>query len=322
MRTTDKIDNIIRRWLDTCDCTERSRQMYDRAMGYWFRWLLLNRRDKDAPTDKDVRDYKQSLLSSGKSKYTVNRYVNTVVRFYRWCAAVDIWNAIGAGVRNEKVPFYCKRALTEDESTKLLNSVDRTTVTGKRDFAAILLMLSNGLRPLEVVSLRVCDISEDNHGVHWMRLLRKGHQTRDCRAKLAAQTWEVLNDYICDRGVSSEDEYVFVSHMKGTSSYEASLTEQMLCMMIKRRMRENYLTDDRLCAYSLRHTFATRLLKMGKTVDEVSYLMGHSNQAVTLRYVSMEREELMRNRQSLEELSAKLTEGVKGFNYKKTIINE
>jgi len=294
--------------------------MYDNAINYWLRWLGRNKRDRNAPADKDVRDYKQSLLSDGYSKYTTNRYVNTVVRFYRWCAATNIWNAIGAGIRNERTPFYCKRPLTVEETARLLDSVDRTTVTGLRDFTIMTLMLSNGLRPCEVRNLRMCDIVEDDYGVRWLMLLRKGHQSRDCKVKLSRKMWEQLDTYIRRRKVS--DGYVFVSHCKGTPSIDRSLSETRIEVMIKNRLRSVHLTDDKLCAYSLRHTFATRLLEMGKSVDEVSWQMGHSSQAVTLRYMSMAREERMLKSRTIEEWSDMLWSGIGAARNKKTILSD
>jgi len=321
MMVSGTLDQFVSQWLDTCDCTPCSRETYRRAMRYWYDWMRRSRRNIDAPQDRDVRDYKQSLLSSERSKYTVNRYVNTVVRFYRWCSAQQpqIWRAIGQGVRNEKVSIFCKRALTDDELVKLLDSVDTSTVSGMRDYTVILLMASNGLRPKEMCALLVCDIVEEG-GVHYLRLLRKGHQAKDCKVKLAAPMYEQLRGYLSMRGVADETEPVFVAHKTEYEGRGHAISESMLTRMIKARMRSVYLTDEMLCAYSLRHTFATRMLRAGKTIDEVSWHMGHTGTAVTLRYLSMEREERMKQSTTVDEMAESLFSALKKLRDKKTFI--
>ncbi len=64
-------------------------------------------------------------------------------------------------VKQPKADTAPKDTLTTDEVEKLLAACNRKTATGARDFAAMLLLFSTGLRAQELRDLRVGDIGWD-----------------------------------------------------------------------------------------------------------------------------------------------------------------
>ncbi len=64
-------------------------------------------------------------------------------------------------------------ALSGDEVRSLLDTIDRTTLPGLRDYALILLLVGTGLRREEAARLQLADLAQ--HLGHWtQRITRKG----------------------------------------------------------------------------------------------------------------------------------------------------
>ena len=75
------------------------------------------------------------------------------------------------GARNTPIEY-----LEPVEVEALLNSIDRTTPAGKRDYALFALMLNTGARVQEILDLRLCDIRTEPP--QQVRLRGKGGKTR------------------------------------------------------------------------------------------------------------------------------------------------
>jgi site-specific recombinase XerD len=67
--------------------------------------------------------------------------------------------------------------LTEEQVKVLLDSIERETVTGKRDFALIYLLFTTGLRIGEVANANIEDLSERT-GKRVLFVTGKGHYDR------------------------------------------------------------------------------------------------------------------------------------------------
>ena len=88
---------------------------------------------------------------------------------------------------------------------RLLESCDRTTAVGRRDFAILMMLSRLGLRACEVAKLRLADID-------WRagELIVRGKQDRHERLPLPADVGEALVDYLRDGRPSCQDPHVFV----------------------------------------------------------------------------------------------------------------
>ena len=86
--------------------------------------------------------------------------------------------------------------LTEPEIDALLAAPDRSTWTGRRDHALLLLAVQTGLRATELASLRRQDLQLD--GSAWVRCRGKGRKER-C-TPLTRQTRQALHVWLRERG--------------------------------------------------------------------------------------------------------------------------
>jgi integrase/recombinase XerD len=99
------------------------------------------------------------------------------------------------GARNEPIEY-----LEPQEVEALLKSIDRSTPSGKRDYALFALMLNTGARVQEILDLRLCDIRTDPP--HQVRLRGKGGKTRLC--PIWPQTARLLQE-LSNRAAHSVD---------------------------------------------------------------------------------------------------------------------
>jgi integrase len=56
------------------------------------------------------------------------------------------------------------RSISWDEVRRMLEAVDRRTATGRRDYAILLLLVTYGLRALEVAAIKLDDIDWKSYG--------------------------------------------------------------------------------------------------------------------------------------------------------------
>ncbi|MGF6297519.1 MULTISPECIES: tyrosine-type recombinase/integrase [Paraburkholderia] len=85
--------------------------------------------------------------------------------------------------------------LEQDEVEALLNAIDRTTATGRRDYALFSLMFNTGARVQEVLDLRLCDLRLQRPCQ--VRLPGKGNKVRTC--PIWPQTARLLRRLVDER---------------------------------------------------------------------------------------------------------------------------
>jgi site-specific recombinase XerD len=108
-----------------------------------------------------IRHYCQALRRQGRSVSTTNRRLQAVRKFYDFAvqAGLSPDNPAREVERLSEHSAAPPRVLTADEAGELLRAVgDGMDSLARRDRAILLLLLETGLRPSELVDLRVEDV--------------------------------------------------------------------------------------------------------------------------------------------------------------------
>ncbi len=181
------------------------------------------------------------------------------------------------GWRGQSLP----RGLEPDEVDKLLSSCDRTTVSGRRDFAVLTLLSRLGLRAGEVAGLSLEDIE-------WRagQILVRG-KGREERLPLPADVGEAIVAYLtAGRPASAQGRTVFVS----LNAPHRGLIGHAVGEVVARAAHRSGLGPVR--SHRLRHTAATQALRSGASLPEVGQLLRHHRIQTTAIYAKVDREAL------------------------------
>ena len=176
--------------------------------------------------------------------------------------------------------------LSEEEVIKLLdiNVIDNYSCRNK---AMLELMYSSGLRVSELINLKLQDIDLTSDIV---RTFGKGSKERV--VPIGDYAKEYLEKYIYEYRSSmlkkKNSEYIFLS------SRGDKMTRQAFFKIVKRIAKEKGINKE-LSPHTLRHSFASHMLKYGADLRTIQELLGHSDISTTQIYTHITNEELKNN---------------------------
>jgi site-specific recombinase XerD len=161
----------------------------------------------------------------------------------------------------------------------------RMRARGVRDAAMLALLYVGGLRRTELAGLRLSDYDREGRAV---RIRGKGNKERQVYAEGGADL--LLASWLELRGGGDPDEPLFlpvrkdgaVMHADPHGEKKASLSDQAVYKMVKRRQREAKIKE--VSPHDFRKTFVGDLLDAIGDLSTVQKLAGHSDPATTARY--------------------------------------
>jgi site-specific recombinase XerD len=177
-----------------------------------------------------------------------------------------------AGWRDTEIPATMAPA----DVRWLLDSCDRSTLGGARNYAIMLLLARLGLRSIEVARLQLEDLD-------WRagELVVRGKARRHDRLPLPADVGEAVADYLSLRGKRSS-RHAFLTVKAPTRPIRADLVGDVVQRACLRAGVAH------VGAHRLRHTFASELLRAGASIVDISQLLRHSDLATTASYAKVD----------------------------------
>lgn len=169
--------------------------------------------------------------------------------------------------------------LTRTEVDALLASPDRSTWTGRRDHALLLLAVQTGLRASELTGLLCGDIHLGN-GPH---VSCRGKGRKDRITPLTAGAVAVLRVWLRERGVMP-NEPLFPARDGGRLSRDA-LEDRIAKYVGAAAELCPTLRTKRISAHTLRHTAAMQLLHAGVDTSVIALWLGHEQVDTTQIYL-------------------------------------
>lgn len=169
--------------------------------------------------------------------------------------------------------------LTADEVNALLAAPDRTTPTGRRDHALLLLAVQTGLRVSELIGLRYADVHLGT-GAH-VSCSGKGRKQRI--TPLTGGTVGVLRVWLAERGGGPADP-LFPTRT-GTPLSRDAIERRLARYTAAAAAGCPSLRAKRVSAHVLRHTAAMRLLQAGVDTSVIALWLGHERLDTTQIYL-------------------------------------
>ncbi|PZP94606.1 MAG: integrase [Variovorax paradoxus] len=226
----------------------------------------------------------QHLVTTGRriTRQSMQHCVARLRSFLRFCHSNSLLaqplDAIDTPrVYRDELP---PRALPWRIVTGLLRSIDRSTATGWRDYTILHLMSHYGLRPSEIVSLRL-------DAIDWeARTLRVAQcKTRSVLTlPMDDRTLRIIKRYLFEGRPGSDLAELFL-RARGPAG---PMKHYAVCNIYQMRAARSGLDLQGTSAYSLRHSFAMRLLDRGVGVKAIGDVLGHRGLESTCVYLRLQ----------------------------------
>jgi integrase/recombinase XerD len=283
MNSSKPILQLMNEFLGNQDVHETTRKRYRENTQIFIGWLTRNCNDVKNPLRADIIRYKQYLIDSKKATTTIDAYLVPVRQFFRYLEEQKIYDNVSAGIHSpRKYLGYRKEYLKSEQVYKLLTSIDRSTMTGKRDYAIINLMCNTGMRCIEVSRLDWNDIKLSKTG-YSIAIQGKGHISKDRFINIPDILFSPINEYLLNRSIHVSNPPMFANHSYVAN--ETRFTQLSISKIIKKYMRSIDIDSVKLTAHSLRHTAAINAIKAGAKISDVQSMLGHRNSYTTDIYL-------------------------------------
>ncbi|MDD4751496.1 MAG: tyrosine recombinase XerC [Synergistaceae bacterium] len=250
-----------------------------------FREYLLRQDISDVSgiDSQSVRVYLSNIIGFGIAKSSAARKLSAVRGFISWLSSREILEyGVAAGLKGPKLPSSLPRALSYEETEKLLVEGPENGKHYQRDRLILELLYGSGLRVSELIDLNWENIETDQRMI---RVLGKGSKER--LVPFGPSVKELLEDWslLSKEGTKGP---LFVSE-KGAER----LTVRTVHRLVQRAALRVGIYG--VSPHTLRHCFATHLLERGAPLRVVQELLGHESIAATQRYLSITAEQMKRS---------------------------
>lgn len=298
-------------------CKPQTWATYEVAIRDFFDFLSRLQPPVLSPSDvttTHITSYIEYLRQEEKKETTIHNYIAACSSYFDFMTRPKDTNGTSVIQSNpfrtvkERLPKinpYQKsgdlREISKDEFRKLLETCDRQTILGKRDYAILWLILYTTRRRKEIVSLRIVDFGRDGKQPFVKFILKGGG---DQKVELTPTVWDAIVDYWKSSArkmtkespafVATTDAGKYLVKARGLRERigEGPLAASALDQMVKSRGRQAGLDEEvvHLHVHGIRHLAAKSLREMGMDVKEIKERLGHKNLNTTDIYLgAMER---------------------------------
>lgn len=283
--TMSDMATLMERFMASQDCSASSKRTYRRQIKQYFAWLQETNTVQriGSMTRIDILVYKRFLRHERKlSIYTINGYLTVIKKLYTWLESEKLYPNIARGVKGYKKPRgHRKDCLSAEQLNKALDTLDRTELTGLRNFALFNLMARTGLRDIEVARAQMGDMrTESGQAVLWIQ--GKGRDMKDEYVVLTKKAMYPILDYLRARQASNAEEPLFCSLSNRNKG--KALKTRSISRIVKNMLKQIGLGDARHTAHSLRHTAITLAILGGAEPTQVQAMARHSDPKATMGY--------------------------------------
>lgn len=220
--------------------------------------------------------------TSGKplKKVTQNYHIIALRAFLKYLAKRDIKTISAEKVELGKQEERQVTFLEPNELERFMRAPEGTALSDLRDRAILETLFSTGLRVSELCSLNRDDI-DVKRGEFGVR--GKGSKIRV--VFLSDQAKTALATYLDKRPDADEALFIRIPQKESFEKYEKlRLTPRSIQRIIKKCAIKAGIIGKKVSPHSLRHSFATDLLRNGADIRSVQAMLGHSSVTTTQIY--------------------------------------
>ncbi len=216
---------------------------------------------------------------------TVSKILSALRSFFRFLMSEHIVNRNPAKeVKKPKERVHIPRTISEEEIDEIMASFQDDEL-GKRDWALFELIYSSGMRISEAVSLNVSSYNREEKSIRVI-----GKRNKERVVFLGDISINVLDLYLCDvrpkllSRKNQKEKALFLNRRGGRLTRQAA------------HLRFHSVVDSLgldATIHTLRHSFASHMLKRGADIRSVQEMLGHSDIKTTQIYTQLDTASLL-----------------------------
>jgi integrase/recombinase XerD len=206
--------------------------------------------------------------------------LRSFLRYARYCgeATLDLAAAVPI-VANWSMPSI-PRAIGSTQIRQLLASIDRSTATGRRDYAILILLARLGLRSNEVTFLELDDI---DWGIGQISV--KGKRSQRTTLPLPIDVGKAIAEYLQHGRPRSTSRRVF---LRGKAPIRGFLRQTAVSSIVRHALQRAGIQAPTTGAHQFRHALATQMLCRGASLSEIGEVLRHRNTQTTMIYAKVD----------------------------------
>ncbi len=265
--------------------TLRDYRHYLQVFSDWFSSTLPGKsiEDIDLATIRKYRVFlanKQNEKGETLVRVTQNYYVIALRSFLRFLIKNDFKTLEPSKIDLPRTESRSLKFLEKDQVDRLVTSCDTSKEEGLRDRAILELLFSTGLRVSELVSLNHEQVNLERRE---FGVIGKGRKLRIVFVSDRAADW--VKRYLNVRKDNFKPLFIRYSGKVDEfgSGEKMRLTARSVERIVKKYVRRARIPVD-ATVHTLRHSFATDLLRNGADLRSVQEMLGHKNIATTQIY--------------------------------------
>jgi len=273
-RKSKKISEAGRLYLDHCEVELEMSPSSIYEYGKTIRWTIEILGDLEVGKINEnhivilKKEYNKRELKQTTKAHNFS-IIRNLMRYCRDNLRLDVMDA--EKIKRPKIPKRAVDYLTEEEIKQFFNSLKGRSLRRYRFRALVTILVSTGCRISEALNLKFGDIDWDKKEA---LIVGKGNKQR--KLYFTDLSLKHIKDYVKKRGY--EYEFIFTAEMK-RNRWDRNDAERNFRNYRRKSGITKYFT-----AHTLRHSFATILLKNGVSLGHIQVLLGHSDIQTTSRH--------------------------------------
>ena len=272
--------NTFERFINYLDASPKTVETYKKALRQFFRYIGVH--GIRQPQREDILAFRDDLKASGLKPTTVQNYITATRIFFKWTEQAGIYPNIAEHVKGAKLDKNHKKDyLTSRQAKEVLANVGTDTEEGLRNYAILSLMVTGGLRTIEVSRADVGDLRTVGENTV-LFVQGKGREEKTEYIKISAPVEKAIRTYLKARELTTEEQPLFTS--TSNNSRGKRITTRTVSAIVKNALKSAGYDSARLTAHSLRHTAITLALLAGREITEVQQFARHANLNTTMIY--------------------------------------
>lgn len=216
----------------------------------------------------------------GLKKITQNYHIIALRNFLKYLARTGVETVAAERIELGKQEDREVTFLELDELARLIGAPDGISIDALRDKAILSTLFSTGMRVSEL-----CSLNRDSLDLKRGELPIRGKGGKIRMVFFSDETKKIIQEYMSKR--PDADEALFIRIPKSglfSKDSDLRLTPRSIQRIIKKYSIKAGIVGKNVSPHTLRHSFATDLLRNGADIRSVQAMLGHSSVTTTQIY--------------------------------------